>query len=73
MMWQTVITQPCNGAIHDITCHLFIYAAPGASSNITSAKSVPTLKKVWERCSHAFPPYYTPAVASVENPVMSAT
>jgi len=72
-MSQAVITQPCNGDIHEITCHLFIYAAPGASSNFISGKSVPTPKKVWERRSHASPPCYTPVIASVENSVMSAT
>jgi len=46
-----VITQQCYGAIHAITCHLFIYAAPGAtrrnwneksklSINVTGAKGV---------------------------------
>jgi len=30
MSQQTVITQPCYGAVHEMTCHLFIYAAPGA-------------------------------------------
>jgi len=50
-MSQTVITQPCYGAIHEIICHLLIYAVPDASSNATSAK----------RCGYAFPPDYTPA------------
>jgi len=44
-MSQTVVTKPCYGAIHEITCHLFIYAVPSASSNVTSAK----------RCGNAFP------------------
>jgi len=50
-MSQTVITQPCYGAVHEITCHLFIYAALGAtcrnwnekskfSRNVTNAKCV---------------------------------
>jgi len=33
-------TRPC--AIHEIICHLFIYAAPGVSRNFTSAKGVET-------------------------------
>jgi len=67
-MSRTVITQPCYGAKNEITCHLLTYAAPDAtrrtwkeksktSSNVTRAKRyVPTLKKFWERHSHAFPP-----------------
>jgi len=31
LMSQTIITKPCYGAIHEITCHLFIYAPPGAT------------------------------------------
>ena len=56
---QPVIIQTCYGAIHEIACHLFIYAAPGAtrknwnetsksSSNLSSAK----------RCGNAFPPLH---------------
>jgi len=52
--YHAVITQPCYGAIHEVICYLFIYAALGAtrrnwieksksSSNVTSAK----------RCGHA--------------------
>jgi len=52
-MTQTVITQPRYGTIHEITCHIFIYTAPGgkrknwnekskSSSNVTCAKCVPT-------------------------------
>jgi len=33
-MSQIVITQPCYGAILELTCHLFIYAAPGANLEI---------------------------------------
>jgi len=33
-MLQTLITQPCYRVIHEITCHLLIYAAPGATSRI---------------------------------------
>jgi len=50
------VTLQCYGAIHEMTCHIFIYAAPGAtrsnwneksksSSNVTSAK----------RCGNAVP------------------
>jgi len=50
-MSQTVITQPCYGAMYAITCHFFIYAPPGASSNVTSEKScgnaVPTPLYPW--------------------------
>ena len=57
LMSQTVITQPYYGAMHDITCHSFIYTAAGAtrrnwnekfksSSNVTCAErwgnTVPT-------------------------------
>jgi len=31
LMSQTVITQTCCSAAHEITCHLFIHAAPGAT------------------------------------------
>jgi len=30
-MSQTVLTQTCYGAIHEITSHLCIYGAPGAT------------------------------------------
>jgi len=54
--------------IHAITCHLFIYATPGAtrrtwnekyksSSNVASA----------ERCGNAFPPHYTPGSTTVSQ------
>ena len=54
LMSQSVITQPCYSAILAITCHLFIYAAPGASSNVNSA----------ERCGNAFSSHYTPGVST---------
>ena len=39
VMSQTVITQPCYGGIHERTCHLFIYAAPGATRRNWNEKS----------------------------------
>ena len=38
-MPQIVITQPCSGAVHEISCHLFIYAAPGATRRNLNEKS----------------------------------
>jgi len=38
-MLQMVITQPYHGAIREITCHLFIYAAPGATRRNLNEKS----------------------------------
>jgi len=68
LMSQTVIAWSCYcyGAIHEITCHLFIYAAPGAtcknwnekstsSSNVSSAKGVGTCSHTKKRCGNAFP------------------
>jgi len=40
------ITQSCYSAIYEITCHLFIYAAPSSSSNVISAKRRSHTKKV---------------------------
>jgi len=62
MMSQTVIAQPCYGASDAIACHLFIYSAPSASSNVASAKrcgnAFPHEKKVWERRSHPTTPLF---------------
>jgi len=68
LMSQTVITQPCYGAIYEITCGLFIDTAPGStrrkwnrksksSSNVTtSAKrcgnAVQTQSHSTTPCSH---------------------
>jgi len=74
-MSQTLITKPHYSAMRKITGHLFIYSVPGAtrrnwneksksSNNVTKAKrcgnALPHQKEGWERCSHAFPPHYTP-------------
>jgi len=59
-MSQAAITKPCNGVIHEMSCDLFVYAAPGAtrrnwneksksSSNVTNAKGL-------ERHSHPITP-----------------
>jgi len=44
---------------------IFIYATPEAAHRKskyknTSSRQVATVKKMWERCSHAIPPHYTP-------------
>jgi len=39
VMSQTVFIQPCHGAIHEVTCHFFIYAAPGATRRYLNEKS----------------------------------
>jgi len=38
-MSQTAITQPCYGAIYEITCDLFIHTAPGATRRKWNRKS----------------------------------
>jgi len=62
----------CYGAIHEITCHLFIYAAPDATRRSLNEKSksssnVTSVKKLWERRTHAFTPHYIPAGRSDAN------
>jgi len=55
MISQTVITQPCYGAIDEMPCYLFSYAAASASRNVTSAK----------KCGNAVPMRFHPTKSLV--------
>jgi len=70
-MSQEIITQPCYGAMHEINCHLFIYAAPGATrrnlmKNLNLQVTLLVQKGVGTR-SHTFPPHYTPGYKRISQ------
>jgi len=63
VMSQTVITQPCYGAIHETTCHLFIYAASGATRRNWNEKSKSSPHQ--KRCGNIIPTPQHPSVSQI--------
>jgi len=54
------------GVIHEITCHLFIYAAPGATRWNWKEKSKSSITLLVQKSvGTAFPPHYTPGYGLV--------